>query len=76
MGHIVFTTVAGPAGWRGVKPTLDALIHVAAVRSIIKAGASHRIVRLTAHMAPADPTGEVDAAKTPAWKAAYVPDSA
>jgi hypothetical protein len=49
------------AGWRGVKPSLDALIHVAAAGSVIKAGVSQRpmrIVRLAALIAPADPTGE------------------
>ena len=56
-----FTTVAGKAGWRGVKPSLDALIDVAAVGSVIKAGASQRpmrIARLTVPIALADPTGE------------------
>ena len=56
-----FTTVAGQAGWRGVKPSLDALILVAAAGSTIKAGASQcpmRIVRLAALIAPADATGE------------------
>src|SRR5580704_11627241 len=49
------------AGWRGVKPSLDALIDVAAAGSRIKAGASHRpmrIVRLAALIAPGDATGE------------------
>jgi len=47
------------AGWRGVKPSLDALIDVAAAGSVIKGGASQRpmrIVRLAALIAPADPT--------------------
>src|SRR5580704_15643784 len=47
------------AGWRGVKPSLDALIHVAAAGSAIKVGASPmRIVRLAALIAAADLTGE------------------
>jgi hypothetical protein len=48
------------AGWRGVKPSLDALIHVAAVGSAINADASQRpmeIVRLAVRIAPADATG-------------------
>ena len=47
--------------WRGVKPSLDALIDVAAAGSVIKAGASQRpmrIVRLASLIAPADATGE------------------
>jgi hypothetical protein len=43
------------AGWRGVKPSLDALIGVAAAGSKIKAGVSHRsmrIVRLAGLIAP------------------------
>ena len=49
------------AGWRGVKPSLDALIHVAAAGSAIKAGASQRpmrIVRLAALIAREVATGE------------------
>src|SRR6185437_10979892 len=49
------------AGWRGIKPSLDALIYVAAAGSVIKAGASQRpmrIVRLAALIAPTDATGE------------------
>ena len=34
-----FTTVAGQAGWRGVKPSLDALIDIAAAGCVIKVGA-------------------------------------
>ena len=54
-----FTTVAGQAGWRGVKPTLDALINVAAVGCAIKTGASPmRIVRLVALIALAVATAQ------------------
>ena len=55
-----FTTVAGQAGWRGIKPSLDALITVAAGCSLIKAGASQRpmsIVGLAAPFAPVDAFG-------------------
>ena len=41
-----FTTVAGQAGWRGVKPSLDALIDVAAAGCVIKADASQRPMRI------------------------------
>jgi hypothetical protein len=41
-----FTTVAGQAGWPGVKPSLDAWIYVAGVGSDIKAGASHHPMRI------------------------------
>ena len=47
------------AGWRGVKPTLDALINVAAVGCAIKTGASPmRIVRLVALIALAVATAQ------------------
>ena len=61
MGHIRHSPpLPVKAGWRGAKPSLDALIYVAAAGSVIKAGASQppmRIVRLAALIAPADATG-------------------
>ena len=82
-----FTTVAGQAGWRGVKPSLDALIHVAGAGSVIKAGASQRpmeIVRLGVLIAPTDATGETsppgysdgqEPDGQPFWRRGWDPDA-